>query len=96
MVTRNKLAAAVVQLSRSERGREAMQHLNDLLMFGGSGLDTENQEAVLSILRAAWTDWTVTACLLMNEALDREPNTSDPHALMREVIEAHFLAGDTR
>lgn len=48
-------AAAI--LSKSERGRDAMQRLLDMLDAGGISLDGEAKQAVMTLLYGAFTDW---------------------------------------
>lgn len=41
---------AIRQLMRSERGRQALSDLAQMLENGGNGLDSENQKAVMVFL----------------------------------------------
>jgi len=56
-LTEADIDSAVGQLCRSERGREAMRVTLTMLDSGGIGLDAESQQAVMTLLYAAFTDW---------------------------------------
>lgn len=47
------VAACVRQLSKSERGQKILGDLHKMLYNGGSGLDSENVEAIVTLIRIA-------------------------------------------
>jgi len=70
-VEREILEQAVDRLSRTERGNNAMRHILEWLDNGGTGLDAENQEAVITILRTTWGGFAGSARELMRKAIQR-------------------------
>jgi hypothetical protein len=67
--TEAELLAAAAQLNRSERGRQAMKDLLALLDNGADALDFENQAAVATFLRAAWSNMPSGARETLREGL---------------------------
>lgn len=57
------------KLSRSEHGRSAMKHVLAWLDDDGLSLDSNNQNAILMLLRAAWGGYAGTARDVMREAV---------------------------
>ena len=55
------LERAVVQLNRSEKGKQAMRDLLAFLENGGISLDAENQLHFLCLLSGAWGNYAGTA-----------------------------------
>ena len=53
-VSVENLERAVVQLNRSEKGKQAMRDLLALLENGGISLDAENQLHFFCLLSGAW------------------------------------------
>jgi hypothetical protein len=47
-----EVPAAIAQLKRSERGRQALRDFKVLLANGGSGLDSRNWNALATLCRA--------------------------------------------
>ena len=68
MITQPDLQAAVDQLAKSERGRNAIRRLLDWLDADGLALDAPNQRAAITLLLAAWGPFPGTARDLMREA----------------------------
>lgn len=70
-LTAADLSRAACQLDESGRGRRVLRALLDLLDGDGLGLDSENQQAVLTLLRGAWTQFPGTARDIMRDVLQR-------------------------
>jgi hypothetical protein len=54
-ITTDEIQAATRQLVKSDRGRTAMERLEDLLGEDGLELDLLDQRAFLALLGGAWT-----------------------------------------
>lgn len=66
-----ELEAAAQQLARSERGRNALRGVLDLLeQRGALGLDPDNRYAVLTLLEGAWGGYASTARDAIRDALE--------------------------
>ncbi len=61
---------AIAQLRQSGRGMRAMHILLDWLDAVGVGLDLKNQEAVVTLLRATWGPFTMSARDAMRETIE--------------------------
>ena len=61
IVSVENLERAVVQLNRSEKGKQAMRDLLALLENGGISLDAENQLHFFCLLSGAWGNYAGTA-----------------------------------
>lgn len=70
MPTRADMEHAVEVLSSSQRGRDTMQSVLNLLDDHALGLDYPNQNAVMTILRAAWGPFAGSTRECMAEALE--------------------------
>lgn len=68
--TRNEIAEAVLILSESQKGRDAMRHLLAWLDDSGCSLDGRNQDCCTSLLDAAWAGYAGSVRDAMREALD--------------------------
>lgn len=68
--TESELREAAEQLSRSQKGRHAMQHVLAWLDEDGLSLDAENQQAVLTLLDGAWGSFAGTARDLMRAVVE--------------------------
>ena len=76
------LERAVVQLNRSDKGKQAMRDLLAFLENGGISLDAENQLHFVCLLSGAWGNYAGTAlealrCMVRPEA---EPPSVDEAA----------------
>lgn len=69
---------AVAILRNSERGRDAMQRLLDMLDAGGIGLDGNAKQAVITLLYGAFTDWPGAA----RDAM-RQPSAKTSHPISK-------------
>jgi hypothetical protein len=67
-ITETDLQNAVEQLMLSGRGQTALKQLVKWLDDAGLGLDSDNQDAVLLLLQAAWGPFPGTAPDLMRDA----------------------------
>lgn len=56
-LTEPDINSAVRQLCNSDRGRAAMHDTLAMLDAGGIGLDSDGQQAIMTLLYAAFTDW---------------------------------------
>lgn len=70
MPSRADMEHAVEVLSESRRGRDVMQSVLNLLDDHALGLDYPNQNAVLTILRAAWGPFAGSTRECMADALE--------------------------
>jgi hypothetical protein len=71
-MTPQRLTNAVRQLSRSDKGRDALRAMLNWMNDTGLSLDQENQLAVITLLWGAWGSYPGTTRELMTEALERE------------------------
>ena len=71
-ITSQEMAAAALQLAKSERGRAALARLLTLLDGEEMDLDLLNQRAFLALLGGAWSGQAAVACESIKTAL-REP-----------------------
>lgn len=62
-----QLRAAVDQLCRSERGRRAVQRALSALSGGAVSLDIANQDALVTVYRAAWKGYLHEADSLVRQ-----------------------------
>jgi len=69
-ITLSEIHDAVARLRRSERGRDALVGVRDLLCGGGLGLDAENRHAVILLLYAAFENHPQTVRDLVTEATE--------------------------
>ena len=67
------IQTAVEQLSKSSRGREAMEALLPWLTRHGVGLDTHNQAAVANLLEHFWNGKSGTVADAMRTAIRENP-----------------------
>lgn len=63
------LQSAAQALARTDRGRNAMLHLLAWLDDDGLGLDSQGQEAVITLLAGAWGRYAGTARDVMREEI---------------------------
>lgn len=70
MPTRADMEHAVEVLSSSQRGRDTMQSVLNLLDDHALGLDYPNQNAVMTVLRAAWGPFAGSTRECMADALE--------------------------
>lgn len=70
--SREDMEQAVVILARSDRGRATMQGVLSLLDEHALGLDYHGQNAVLTVLRAAWGPYAGSARDLMRDTLQTQ------------------------
>ena len=59
-VSVENLERAVVQLNRSDKGKQAMRDLLAFLEYGGIRLDADNQLHVACLLSGAWGSYSGT------------------------------------
>jgi len=68
-ITADDIRDAAKQLARSERGYSALLGVEAFLEGFGTGLDTANQEAVLTLVCGAWGSYPTHTREAMREAL---------------------------
>lgn len=69
-LTEADIDSAVQQLCKSERGRYAMYDTLAMLDAGGISLDGDGQQAIMTLLYAAFTDWAGYSRDAMRAALE--------------------------
>ena len=67
------LERAVTNLSRSDKGRQAMRDLLAFLENAGISLDAENQRHVLCLLSGAWGSYAGTTFEALRSVVRPEP-----------------------
>lgn len=80
-LTEADIDGAAQRLARSERGRNALRDVIALLNNGGIGLDSENQQAVMTLLYAAFTDWPGYSRDAMRNVIVARERLADINAL---------------
>ncbi len=71
-----ELEQAVAQLSRSDKGQQAMRDLLAFLENGGISLDAINQRQILGLLSGAWGSHAGTALELLRDAVSPEEESA--------------------
>jgi len=69
VATPEQLCEAARHLAKSEKGRDALRRVVDWLEASGLSLDYVNQDAILTLLDAAWNGYAGTVREAMHEAL---------------------------
>lgn len=65
----SRLTSEAKHLSRSDKGRDALERVLDWLESSGLSLDGRNQQAILTLLENAWGGYAGTVRDVMHEAL---------------------------
>jgi hypothetical protein len=69
-MTEAHINEAVNQLAKSDKGRNAMQHIYNWLTESGLSLDRQNQACALLLLEAAWGRFPGTVRDAIRDVID--------------------------